>query len=95
MSTLNVTNIKGINTDGTAGLTIANSTGHVTMPNTGKGIFQVQSNSNQSLGSNSTTTVQLDQKALDPNNYFNTSNYRYTPQIAGYYLIEGQIMWKS
>ena len=34
------------------------------MPNTGKGIFQVQSNSNQSLGSNSTTTVQLDQKVL-------------------------------
>ena len=50
--------------DGTSGLTIANSTGHVTMPNTGKGIFQVQSNSNQSLGSNSTTTMQLDQKVL-------------------------------
>ena len=93
MSTLNVTNIKAA--DGTSALTIANSTGHVTMPNTGKGIFQVQSNSNQSLGSNSTTTVQLDQKALDQNNYFNTSTYRYTPQVAGYYLIEGQIMWEA
>ena len=94
MSTLNVTNIKAA--DGTSSLSIANSTGHVTIFNTGKGIFQVQSNSNQSLGGNSTTTVQLDQKVpLDPNNYFNTSNYRYTPQINGYYLIEGQIMWES
>ena len=93
MSTLNVTNIKAA--DGTTGLTIANSTGHVTMPNTGKGLFQVYSNSSQSLASNATTIVQLDQKVFDPDTYFNTTNYRYIPQIAGYYVIEGQIMWEA
>ena len=93
MSTLNVTNIKAA--DGTTGLTIANSTGRVTMPNTGKGLFQVYSNSSQSLASNVTTLVQLDQKVFDPENYFNTSTYRYVPQVAGYYVIEAQIMWEA
>ena len=78
MSTLNVTNTAQIGT-----IKIANSTGHVTMIDSGgKVIFQVQSNSNQSLGSNSTTTVQLAWVLLDQNNYFNTSNYRYTPLVA-------------
>ena len=93
MSTLNVTNIKAA--DGTSALTIANSTGRVTMPNTGKGLFQVYSNSSQSLNSNVTTLVQLDQKVFDPDGYFNTSSYRYIPQVAGYYVIEGQIMWEA
>ena len=75
-------------------MTIDN-TGHVAMPNTKKGIFQVYANSNQTLNSNVTVPVQLDQKVFDTNSYFNTSTYRYTPQVAGYYVIEAQIMWEA
>ena len=93
MSTLKVGTIQD-HANSTTAITIDNA-GHVAMPNTKRGIFQVYSNSNQSIGSNATTLVQLDQKVFDPDNYFNTTNYRYIPQIAGYYVIEGQIMWEA
>jgi hypothetical protein len=93
MSTLKVGTIQDHANSNTA-ITIDNA-GHVAMPNTKRGIFQVYSNSSQSIGSNATTLVQLDQKVFDPDNYFNTTNYRYIPQIAGYYVIEGQIMWEA
>ena len=93
MSTLKVGTIQDHANSNTA-ITI-DSAGHVAMPNTKKGIFQVYSNSSQSLNSNVTTLVQLDQKVFDVNNYFNTSTYRYTPQVAGYYVIEAQIMWEA
>ena len=93
MSTLKVGTIQD-HQNSTTAITIDNA-GHVAMPNTKRGIFQVYSNSSQSIGSNATTLVQLDQKVFDPDNYFNTTNYRYIPQIAGYYVIEGQVMWEA
>ena len=93
MSTLKVGTIQDHANSITA-MTIDN-TGHVAMPNTKKGIFQVYANSSQTLNSNVTVPVQLDQKVFDTNNYFNTSTYRYTPQVAGYYVIEAQIMWEA
>jgi hypothetical protein len=38
--------------------------------------------------------VGLNTKVFDPDSYFNTSNYRYTPQVAGYYNIECKIGWR-
>lgn len=91
MSTLKVGAIQS--TTGNAAITVAND-GSMTFPNTNKGAFQVYSNSAQGLASNVHTVVQLDQKLLDLDSYFNTSTYRYTPQVAGIYYIEGQIMWE-
>tara|TARA_B100000123_G_C25509108_1_gene331475 strand:- start:30 stop:602 length:573 start_codon:yes stop_codon:yes gene_type:complete len=87
MSTLGIENIQ--HTNGTNAITI-NSDGSMK-----RGAFQAYSNSNQSLTSNVHTIVQLDQKLLDPDNYFDTSTYRFTPQVAGIYYIEGQIMWEA
>ena len=87
MSTLGIENIE--HTNGTNAITI-NSDGSMK-----RGAFQVYSNSSQGIASNVHTIVQLDQKLLDPDNYFDTSTYRFTPQVAGIYYIEGQIMWEA
>ena len=87
MSTLGIENIQ--HTNGTNAITF-NSDGSMK-----RGVFQVYSNSNQDLTSNVHTQVQLDQKLLDPDNYFNTSTYRFTPQVAGIYFIDTQITWRS
>ena len=87
MSTLGIENIQ--HTNGTNAITF-NSDGSMK-----RGVFQAYSNSNQNLTSNVHTQVQLDQKLLDPDNYFNTSTYRFTPQVAGIYFIDAQITWRS
>lgn len=87
MSTLFVNNIS--HTSGTNGITF-NSDGSMK-----RGAFQAYSNSNQNITSNVDTKVQLDQKLLDPDNYFDTSTYRFTPQVAGIYFIDTQITWRS
>ena len=51
----------------------------------------MQSNSNLSSWKFRPPSVPVNQ-TTKPKELLNTSNYRYTPQIAGYYLIEGQIM---
>ena len=68
MSTLNVTNIKAA--DGTTGLTIANSTGLVTMPNSSGFVsdfvaWSVKRTSNQSISNGTQTQVQWDSEIFD------------------------------
>ena len=87
MSTLGIENIQ--HTNGTNAITF-NSDGSMK-----RGVFQAYSNSNQDLASNVHTQVQLDQKLFDQDNYFNTSTYRFTPQVAGIYFIETQITWRT
>ena len=87
MSTLGIENIQ--HTNGTNAITF-NSDGSMK-----RGVFQAYSNSNQNLTSNVHTQVQLDQKLFDQDNYFNTSTYRFTPQVAGIYFIDAQITWRS
>ena len=86
MSTLNVTNIKAA--DGTSGLTIANSTGIVTAT---KGVnsvaFAVEATNTDQTGS--TGKVQWEDVRLDTGNYWSTSNHRFTPQVAGWYMFGG------
>lgn len=43
---------------------------------------------NQTLGSGAWTKVQLNAETFDTNNFFDsTTNYRFTPTIAGYYIV--------
>jgi len=59
-----------------------------------KGLFQVYSGADQAVANNTTTLVNLNTKVFDLDNYFNTSTYRYTPQVAGYYYIECKVHWR-
>ena len=48
--------------------------------------------SNQSISNNTATKVQLNTEEYDTNNNFDsTTNYRFTPTVAGYYQINGAI----
>jgi hypothetical protein len=42
---------------------------------------------NQTIAHNTTTKVTINTKEFDTNNCFNTTNYRFTPTVAGYYQI--------
>ena len=53
--------------------------------------FDVYLSDDQSVTSGANTLVELDTVVLDTNSWFSTSTYKYTPQIAGYYWIQGQI----
>ena len=92
MSTLGIENIQHIN--GTNAMTI-NTSGEVDMVRNNIGLFQVYSNANQNIATNVRTIVALNQKVFDTDNYFDTSTYRYTPQVAGYYYIEAQIQYRA
>lgn len=47
--------------------------------------FSAYRNSNQTVSNNTSTKVQLTTEEFDTASAFDTSNYRFTPQVAGYY----------
>jgi hypothetical protein len=50
--------------------------------------FAAQLSGNQSLSNNSATKINFNSEDLDTNSaYDNSSNYRFTPAIAGYYFV--------
>ena len=86
MSTLFVNNIK--HTGGTSGITI-NSSGLV-IPKTP--ILQVRAtNTDQSYTNGSITKVQWQTVEIDTLGAWDSSNNRYTPTVAGYYLCGGAL----
>ncbi len=81
------------NQAGTSAMTI-NSSGEVDMVRNNLGLFQVYLGANQNIASSSTDIVGLNTKVFDTDSYFNTSNYRYTPQVAGFYYIECKLSFR-
>ena len=54
--------------------------------------FSAYRSTNQSISTGTWTKVQADVEEFDTNsNYDNTTNYRFTPTVAGYYQINGEI----
>jgi hypothetical protein len=53
--------------------------------------FSVILSADQSVTASTATIIQLDEVQFDTNNYWDAENYRYTPQIAGYYSFTGQV----
>jgi len=52
--------------------------------------FSARLNSDQSISNNTETKITCSLETLDTDNaYDNSTNYRFTPQTAGYYLITG------
>lgn len=90
---------------GTTTLTLPATTGTVLtsvspasdLPSSIKGpAFSAYSTVNQSTSTATTTKVQLNTERFDTNNNFdNTTNYRFTPTIAGYYQISGAVTYTS
>lgn len=82
--------------------TIVDGTNGVSFPygatqSTGAGpAFSAYLSSNQSVSNATYTKVQLNTESYDTNsNFDNTTNYRFTPTVAGYYLITGSIRISS
>jgi len=89
MSVLKVDSIQ--NTGGTTALTI-NGNGFV-IP---KAVaFSVYKSGNQTISSGTWTEVNWDVEEFDTAGFFNTSNNRFTPQIAGYYQINFSVNQSS
>jgi len=58
-------------------------------------IFYAHNQNSQTISNNTHTVVQFDTDSatgdFDPDSKFNTSNYRFTPAVSGYYLLYTQI----
>ena len=62
------------------------------MASGGPAFSAYRSGGNQSISNNTATKVQLNTEDYDTNNNFDsTTNYRFTPTVAGYYQINGAI----
>tara|TARA_B100000886_G_C20120708_1_gene365764 strand:- start:52 stop:519 length:468 start_codon:yes stop_codon:yes gene_type:complete len=62
--------------------------------------FRVVRSVDQAISNNSTTVIQFDDKSsnselFDVGGYFNTSTYKYTPLVAGYYSIHMAVLLES
>ena len=73
-----------------------------TVPNTGGTVmvsgnmpaFSAYQSSSQSISNSTFTKIQLQTKEFDTNsNFDNTTNYRFTPTVAGYYQVSCNINW--
>lgn len=53
--------------------------------------FSVYLPSNQTITTTTFTKVQLSTESFDTANCFNTTTYRFTPDVAGYYQITGSV----
>ena len=85
-SVIKVDTIKS--TTGNTALTISESG----VPQLNVPLFKAIPTANQNITSAAWTKVTLDNVLYDTNGYFDgTTNYRYTPQIAGYYQFHGYI----
>lgn len=74
---------------GTNTLTLPAKTGNVAVDGPA---FSVYLNTNQSISSSTTTKVNFNIEIFDTNNCFdNTTNYRFTPNVAGYYQFNWSI----
>jgi hypothetical protein len=86
----------------TSASTITPSAGTVTQASlstnvTGNGpAFSAYVGSSQTISSATTTKLQLNTEEFDTNNNFDsTTNYRFTPTVAGYYQFSGQVAYLS
>lgn len=58
--------------------------------------FSAYRSTNQSISNATLTKVQCDTEEFDTNsNYDNSTNYRFTPTVAGYYQVNGEIRLTS
>ena len=71
---------------GTTTLTLPTTSGTVMVNGPA---FSAYANANQSVTSGVLTKINLNTETFDTNNNFDTSTYRFTPTVSGYYQING------
>jgi hypothetical protein len=81
-------------------ITITNGAGSITIASTGGGssgpAFSAYANASQTISLATLTKVALNTKVFDTNsNFDNTTNYRFTPTVSGYYQINAKIRGTS
>ena len=57
--------------------------------------FEAQLTSNQSITNNSTTTLAFNNVITDTAGAYTSGTYRYTPTTAGYWLMQGRMLFTS
>ena len=72
-----------LSSDGSGTVTIGNSA----LKNTPS--FLATMTSNQTVANNTYTTVACDNEVFDSNGCYDTSTYKFTPNVAGYYYLSG------
>jgi len=91
VSNTNIGAISSFKTPSANTITVPDVTGTV-MVSGNMPAFSAYGNAAQTITANTFTKVTLNTKEFDTSNAFDaTTNYRFTPQIAGYYQINGQI----
>ena len=69
-----------------------NGTTGIVLPTAAAPAFSAYINTNQSVTSGVAVKAQINTKEFDTNNnYDSTTNYRFTPTVAGYYQINGSV----
>lgn len=57
--------------------------------------FSVYSTAGQSISASTPTKIQFNTEVFDTNNNFDTSNYRFTPTVAGKYMVNCAVRFAS
>ncbi len=90
VGTITTSSGSGTITLGQSGETLALGSGVTSQMN--QPAFEAHLSSSQALTDNTLTKVEFDNEIFDTNNaYDNSTNYRFTPQVAGKYFVYGDI----
>ncbi|UOF81987.1 c1q globular head like domain containing protein [Caudoviricetes sp.] len=82
------TTITGPSTNNTNTVTLPDTTGGSIMVSSNMPAFSAYQSIQQTISTNTFTKVQFQTKEFDTaNSYDNTTNYRFTPNVAGYYQV--------
>ncbi len=92
MSTIKVSTISPLGTDATKTITIGSAGDTIAGMGANTPAFFAQLSSDQSVSSATSTKAQINQESFDTDNcYDNSTNYRFTPTVAGKYFVYGSI----
>lgn len=87
--------ITGLTAGGLPSATVTQATLATPVASTGPA-FRATTSGNTGCALNTWTKIQFNTKTFDTNNnYDNTTNYRFTPTVAGYYQVNGSIGFPS
>ena len=90
---LQTAGVTGLTIDASQNVTLAKG---LTVGATAAPAFSASSSSSVAAGANTWTKLPLQTEAFDTNNNFdNTTNYRFTPTVIGYYQFNGAILFAT
>jgi hypothetical protein len=75
---------------------LALNTGNITLPSGAAPAFSAYANASQTIATATATKIAFQTEVFDTNNNFDsTTNYRFTPTIAGYYQFNASLYWNA